>query len=507
MLPRAFILFFAVSFLAYVPACDSDSGSDTDTVDTDVVSDTDTVEVTCDPACAATETCTDGVCVADATKICDPECDAGFSCVANACVADETPECDPACDAGYTCTDGACVIDVVEPECEGKVCGDDGAGGECGTCDAGTMCSTDQSECVCAPMCTDLVCGDDGCGGDCGTCQYGTCAADQMTCECTPECTDKVCGADMCGGSCGDCAGATICSADQSECTGDLTFGRASSFDALYIPSTADAVGADVDEYDTLGGAACLDLSGDDAPNNGLGGLLGTLQGLGVDANAEIKTMFDEGSMSIILDFGDAPVDASEFTLAGYLGDGVDADGAFLIDPQSFINGMPMINFDGAKIDVDALAVGPITFPLGGLLVITINSAGIPPLDITLEEVSMTGTVVENTEDGLTITGGTMAGAIYKAELDMALYMARVWCDTDPDAPADICGYIAMADMSLIETFLAWDLEYEDCGKMLQLYGDDGSVIGTEENCSAVSACIFWSSMKGKISGLSAGGE
>ena len=505
MLRRAFILFFAVSFMAYLPACDSDDGGTTDDVVSETAGDTDTSEVTCDPACAATETCTDGACVADPNKVCDPECEAGFHCEMMACVADEMPECDPACEAGYTCTDGECVMDVCEPACEGLVCGDDGCEGTCGECDDDKMCSADQTECVCAPDCEGKVCGDDGCGGMCGTCMYGECAADQSACDCTPDCDGKVCGSDGCGDMCGECAGATICAADQSECTGDLTFGKASVFDALFIPGAADAIGDDVEAFDTLGGAACLDLSGDGAPNNGLGALLGTLEDFGVNANEEIQGMFDEGSMSILLDFGDAPVDGSEFTLTGFLGDGVDGDGAHLIDPQSYIDGVPMINFDGAKIDVDALSVGPITFPLGGLLAGALADAGIPPLDITLEEVSMTGTVTENTDDGLTINGGTMAGAIYKAELDLALYMARVWCDEDPEAPADICGYIAMANMPLIETFLAWDLEYEDCGKMLQLYGDDGSVIGTEENCSAVSACIFWSSAMAKISGLSAG--
>ncbi len=36
---------------------------------------------------------------------------------------------------------------VCEPDCEGKVCGDDGCGGVCGTCEDGKVCSEDQSAC------------------------------------------------------------------------------------------------------------------------------------------------------------------------------------------------------------------------------------------------------------------------------------------------------------------------------------------------------------------------
>jgi len=119
-------------------------------------------------------------------------------------------------DGAYTLavTDAACV-----PECTGKVCGDDGCGGSCGTCGANEACSADQSVCECVPACTGKVCGDDGCGGVCGTCAANeACSADQSACECVPACTGKVCGDDGCGGSCGTCAPNEACSVDQSVC-------------------------------------------------------------------------------------------------------------------------------------------------------------------------------------------------------------------------------------------------------------------------------------------------
>jgi hypothetical protein len=69
------------------------------------------------------------------------------------------------------CEDGACVC---APDCDGKVCGEDGCGGSCGACEeAGDVCS--EGACVCEPQCEGLECGDDGCGGSCGECNPGVC--------------------------------------------------------------------------------------------------------------------------------------------------------------------------------------------------------------------------------------------------------------------------------------------------------------------------------------------
>jgi hypothetical protein len=79
---------------------------------------------------------------------------------------------DPPCSGGGVgCT---CVAD-----CLGKVCGDDGCGGSCGTCSEGTACDASfRCAATCAPACAGKTCGDDGCGGSCGTCAAGaTCTA------------------------------------------------------------------------------------------------------------------------------------------------------------------------------------------------------------------------------------------------------------------------------------------------------------------------------------------
>ncbi|MDB4938314.1 MAG: Tryptophan synthase alpha chain, partial [Labilithrix sp.] len=59
------------------------------------------------------------------------------------------------------------------------------------------------------PLCKNRQCGDDGCGGSCGSCAAGTtCNTDGACVTCTPSCAGKTCGGDGCGGSCGACAGA-----------------------------------------------------------------------------------------------------------------------------------------------------------------------------------------------------------------------------------------------------------------------------------------------------------
>lgn len=94
-----------------------------------------------------------------------------------------------------------------QPQCEGKECGPNGCGDECGTCNEGVLCSF-EGKCL-EPVgdCTDKECGSDGYGGSCGDCpegEYcsnGQCTEDSplMTCadlfDCLGECdvNDEIC--------------------------------------------------------------------------------------------------------------------------------------------------------------------------------------------------------------------------------------------------------------------------------------------------------------------------
>jgi len=120
------------------------------------------------------------------------------------------------CNAGGTACEGSCT-----PDCSGLVCGDDGCGGSCGTCNTGEFCNSGACETTCTPDCTGLACGDDGCGGSCGTCGTGeVCNSGVCESTCTLDCVNKECGSDGCGGSCGSCEDYEYCDA-QSECALD----------------------------------------------------------------------------------------------------------------------------------------------------------------------------------------------------------------------------------------------------------------------------------------------
>lgn len=96
------------------------------------------------------------------------------------------------------------------PSCDGVYCGgDDGCGGDCGTCDDGFLC-TEQGRCrpdPCVPDCTndddsERLCGDDGCGDTCGTCAGDAVCVDATgTCETFPECDHE---SPACDGGCED---------------------------------------------------------------------------------------------------------------------------------------------------------------------------------------------------------------------------------------------------------------------------------------------------------------
>ncbi|MBO4351146.1 MAG: peptidoglycan DD-metalloendopeptidase family protein [Proteobacteria bacterium] len=81
-----------------------------------------------------------------------------------------------------------------KPACDGKACGDDGCGGQCGTCAANEQCN--NGACQCVPQCEGKVCGEDGCGAQCGTCVDGL-ACNSGACACMPTAIEN-------GGTFGD---------------------------------------------------------------------------------------------------------------------------------------------------------------------------------------------------------------------------------------------------------------------------------------------------------------
>jgi len=120
------------------------------------------------------------------------------------------------CDCGHECQQGACAW----IGCDGRPCGLDGGGCgvQCGGCyaHANSQCTEvfGGTLCGCQPNCEGKLCGDDGCGESCGTCQAGLVCKLGGKCvpDCTPACGATACGDNGCGGSCGLCTLGKHCS-------------------------------------------------------------------------------------------------------------------------------------------------------------------------------------------------------------------------------------------------------------------------------------------------------
>jgi len=103
-----------------------------------------------------------------------------------------------------------------EPQCQGRECGEDGCGGDCGTC-FGEDSTCIDGVCFCEKQCQGKECGDDDCGGVCGVCHPPMECFDGI-CGCEPSCEDKECGSDGCLDICGECPPPLACSNGVCEC-------------------------------------------------------------------------------------------------------------------------------------------------------------------------------------------------------------------------------------------------------------------------------------------------
>lgn len=97
------------------------------------------------------------------------------------------------------------------PACDGRFCGDDGCGSECGACNEGEVC-TALGRCKmdpCIPACEGRECGNDGCGGSCGACT----------------------GDELCVEAEGVCRAFAVCNHEQPVCEGGCGPGQYCGFD------------------------------------------------------------------------------------------------------------------------------------------------------------------------------------------------------------------------------------------------------------------------------------
>jgi N-acetylneuraminic acid mutarotase len=151
-----------------------------------------------------------------------------------------------ACPSGTVCSFGDCVASC-EADCTGRECGDDGCGGQCGSCEAGRACDLNglcapipascgdgscqegSEDCATCPSDCGRCCGDGACsqsqGEDCASCLLDCgcedgerCDVQARSCACAPDCAGRACGDDGCGGQCGACDEGALCDEARGQC-------------------------------------------------------------------------------------------------------------------------------------------------------------------------------------------------------------------------------------------------------------------------------------------------
>jgi len=385
------------------------------------------------------------------------------------------------CEVGKKCADDQMTCEDCTADCTDLVCGDDGCGGTCDPgCGADEMCAADQKSCECAPDCTDKECGDDGCGGDtCGTCTGDKACIDFKCVDCTPDCTDKECGDDGCGDSCGDCMAfgkLATCGADQKcECTPDCTdkvcgddgcagetCGTCGMDEECYMgecvgPCTLPDAWDPTGMMTSLQSPADAEVVGNICPDfSGDGKGDNGLKALASMINPELEKALAGGEMGILFEFlGVATPD--DFTLVGQVG-APESDGAtaFLIEAAGYDPLCePLITFPNSSITDGELAAGPSVFTLD-LAALGVDEV---PLVLSIGDTQITGTVTESGADGVVVTGGVLAGVLTKELVDEALATAEEACNV-PE-PESFCSYLSVAKQFLPMLF---DLDLDEDG-------------------------------------------
>ncbi len=150
-------------------------------------------------------------------------------------ISSESKECSLVAGSSSVCSNGACIC---TPSCSGRVCGDNGCGGNCGNCNSTSTCNS-AGQCIrnCVPKtCSQLgkQCGmwNNTCGGivTCPSCTYGNCINGTCVIEqpgCVPQSNSTTCASAQCDkvNNCGDvvdcpqsCSAGYVCSTSSGMC-------------------------------------------------------------------------------------------------------------------------------------------------------------------------------------------------------------------------------------------------------------------------------------------------
>jgi len=433
--------------------------------------------------CPEGESCTDHMCVPEASDECkdkcgDAKCGEVDECVCGVCTDDET------------CVDGACVAaDDCTAVCVEGVCG------TIGECECGDTCTEDEyctpenlCECDEVLACEGKDCGDNVCGTSCGECEGDLPCVDGI-CECIPDCEGKDCGPDGCSDQCGDCLDTEIC--QDGKCNVKST--DCPPEDPVFSDVVQKLNFMQIGKGGHPGEA--LDVDGDPdtcAPaddcegglNNQLSGLLGQLEQF-VDADAEITTALEEGEIILLSENVDMKTDGSEFTINMYMGDmtvekdvcdyqAVKCEYVVKLEALDLVTCLPYITFANATInDGKLFAGGP-----DSIFKFSIPIVEGMIFDIEANMATVTGDVVGEGDD-MVIENGLIGGAVRKDKLMEAV-------DLIPEDEVDLPVSKEMIK-NLLNMFVKPDVDTDDDGDPdaasigVKYATIPGAIIGYEE--------------------------
>ncbi|MDD5193465.1 MAG: hypothetical protein PHF67_02660 [Candidatus Nanoarchaeia archaeon] len=226
-----------------------------------------------DPLCVAgtTEACSIG-----GTRTCNPSGKDWSPCSGSCSVLGSTNICNGV--GMQVCSSCACT-----PDCTGKVCGDDGCGGSCGSCDDGIACTTDS----CDPATSTCLHPLTGCD-DSNLCTTDTCNADGTCSNTAINCDDSdACTLDSCDPANGNCLHALMDCDDANLCNGlescDSTIGcipgtslTCNDGNACTTDSCNPATGCVSSPIPNCGGGCTPNCAGKSCGSNGCGGSCGS---------------------------------------------------------------------------------------------------------------------------------------------------------------------------------------------------------------------------------------
>ncbi|GMV40768.1 MAG: hypothetical protein AMXMBFR64_24840 [Myxococcales bacterium] len=249
--------------------------------------------------------------------------------------------------------EGVCVT-----QCLGKVCGDDGCGGQCGTCPGKLQCA--EGACVVGGVCGDAKCESEvgetcaNCASDCG-CGVGVCVG--AAC-CFPSCGGAECGGDGCGGVCGTCAPLLSCSGGVCLALGE-TCG-----DGACDPEAAETCKTCVADC-SCGGGLCMpdqtcctpSCEGLACGGDGCGGSCGSCAGSQICVEGQCVIECQGVPPGGIADVGPLPAPAPSAPVVPWTGDGFSDD--YLVGPSGTWRVGLRRDWGGAMVYLGPAGAGP----------------------------------------------------------------------------------------------------------------------------------------------------